>query len=1133
MSTKKIIKPISKWKFVLGLLISLFVVYLAMILYSEAVKPNTESFNNPYTQKEIIKVVESRTIPEKIEERPQVTQIIPEKEYKESEYFYKKNPKAAAEEIIKAQKKGNLPTWYPKGEAPVLSKLVEEGKLPSVVDRVGTEPVVLKGADGIGKYGGTWLRAASSEYDVSVIGWRLAHSRMLRFSPLIEPMVLHIAKSVKMLDNGKVWVVKLRKIKWSDGVPISADDVMFWWNAKYKTKAFGGNGEAPQFMMIAGEYGYVEKIDDMTVKFVFPKQYGSFKYRLARAETMLLPAHYLKKYHPDYGDPIFIKKEMKRFGLASPRQLFEQMGSSLDQFMNPECPVLTPWVIRTYKTQGPYTFIRNPYYFAVDEAGNQLPYIDRVQFDVVSGNMIPILAANGKISMQGRHIKFSDYTDLMSQSKKAGTKIYFWISGDASQWLISPNLNRRIKKDEPSTKWKAKLLGDKRFRQALSLAIDRKKISKAIYYNLAKPGQVEPGPFSSFQSETLKNAYIEYDPEKANKLLDEAWKNHGLDPDERSEGYRTTPDGKLLTFYLTLTEFNGLGPAQFVVDDWKKIGIRCVYRIIGRDLFTKERNSRDFDFIVWDSEGEVMPLLSPRCFIPYNSQSHFALGWSSWAQLGGLYGKDLTDWPGAIPIPKDHPMYKALIAYDKALQATTVKKQKKYLDEVFNIDAENLWTINICRAPPRIIIADADMKNIPEKAVYSTATESPGNTSVETYYFEHPDKSTDKDTIKQLSRIVPWKAYRPSSGESNDNSYTSKILMWIFILIVCFLLILLILKHPFILRRIFIMIPTLLVISICVFTIIQMPPGTFLDYRIMEMEAEGRTQDMIEKQTNEMKDMFHFDDPSWKRYLRWMGFKWFVTFNPNDKGLLQGDMGRSMQTLKSVNQMVGDRVLLTFLISLGTVLLTWLIAIPIGIFSACRKYSKGDYIFTFLGFLGMSIPGFLLAIVFIALTGKTGLFSAQYMVQPYWDISKVIDLLKHIWIPIVIVGVGSTAGMIRVLRANLIDELNKPYVTTARAKGVRPLKLLFKYPVRIAINPFVSGIGAYFPLLISGTSIVAIVLILPTVGPLMLDAFLCQDMNMAGSMLMVLSTLAVLGTLVSDLLLLALDPRIRIGGGSK
>jgi ABC-type dipeptide/oligopeptide/nickel transport system permease component len=247
----------------------------------------------------------------------------------------------------------------------------------------------------------------------------------------------------------------------------------------------------------------------------------------------------------------------------------------------------------------------------------------------------------------------------------------------------------------------------------------------------------------------------------------------------------------------------------------------------------------------------------------------------------------------------------------------------------------------------------------------------------------------------------------------------------------------------------------------------------------------------------------------------------------------------SMDRGRPVNDIVGDRIALTVFIAFGTILLTWAIALPIGIYSAVKQYSLGDYLFTFLGFMGMCIPPFLLALIGMYV-GKvvfgvsvSGLFSSEYGAQPQWDWAKVADLLRHIWLPIAVITVGGTAGMIRVMRGNLLDELRKPYVMTAKAKGLRPLRVLFKYPVRLALNPFVSGIGALFPKLISGGAIVAIVLSLPTVGPLMLNALKMEDMYLAGSMLMVLSMLGVFGTLVSDLLLLWLDPRIRFKGGSK
>jgi ABC-type dipeptide/oligopeptide/nickel transport system permease component len=276
-----------------------------------------------------------------------------------------------------------------------------------------------------------------------------------------------------------------------------------------------------------------------------------------------------------------------------------------------------------------------------------------------------------------------------------------------------------------------------------------------------------------------------------------------------------------------------------------------------------------------------------------------------------------------------------------------------------------------------------------------------------------------------------------------------------------------------------------------------------------------------------------------KQYLRWTGLLWFTTFDAKDTGLLQGDLGRSMELERPVNAVIGDRILLTLVVSVATILLTWVLAVPIGIYSAVRQYSAGDYALTLLGFLGMSVPGFLLALVLMYFSHRlfglapSGLFSPEFATVPGWSWAKFADLLKHLWLPTVVLGLGGTAGMIRVMRANLLDELRKPYVVTARAKGASELRLLLKYPVRLALNPFISGIGNLFPALISGGAIVAIVLSLPLVGPVMVNALMSEDVYLAGSMLMVMSVLSVFGTLVSDLLLLSLDPRIRYEGGAR
>jgi len=302
-----------------------------------------------------------------------------------------------------------------------------------------------------------------------------------------------------------------------------------------------------------------------------------------------------------------------------------------------------------------------------------------------------------------------------------------------------------------------------------------------------------------------------------------------------------------------------------------------------------------------------------------------------------------------------------------------------------------------------------------------------------------------------------------------------------------------------------------------------------------QLETKGEELDM--RKIEDLREMFDLEESLTVRYLNWIGLRWFVTFEEADRGLLQGDMGLSMESQNRVNDVVGDRILLTLAISLGAILFTWLLALPIGVYSAVRQYSAGDYVATFVGFVGMSVPNFLLALILMYLSNLyfgvpiSGLFSAEFAAQSYWNWPKFVDLLKHLWVPVVVLGVTGTAGMIRIMRGNLLDELKKPYVITAMAKGVRPLKLLIKYPVRLALNPFISNLGALFPQLVSGGAIVALVLSLPTVGPLLLRALQMEDMYLAGSMLLVLSTLGIVGTLVSDLLLLILDPRIRMEQG--
>ena len=325
----------------------------------------------------------------------------------------------------------------------------------------------------------------------------------------------------------------------------------------------------------------------------------------------------------------------------------------------------------------------------------------------------------------------------------------------------------------------------------------------------------------------------------------------------------------------------------------------------------------------------------------------------------------------------------------------------------------------------------------------------------------------------------------------------------------------------YILRRVLTMIPTLLVISLLVFVIIQLPPGDYLESHIAELQSQGESVD--EQKIAFLREEYGLDRPFHEQYFFWL------------IGMLQGDFGYSFEYDLPVADVVGDRLFLTVMISVLTIIFTWMIAFPIGIYSATHQYSWGDYGLSFLGFLGLATPNFLLALVMLYLanvyfgTSIGGLMAPEYIDAP-WSLDKLISVLEHLWIPVVVIGTSGTAGMIRRLRANLLDELQKQYVVTGRAKGLPPGKLLRKYPLRIALNFFVADIGNLLPTVISGAEIVAVVMSLPTTGPILLAALQSQDMYLAGSFLMFLALLTVFGVLVSDISLALLDPRIRLQG---
>lgn len=325
----------------------------------------------------------------------------------------------------------------------------------------------------------------------------------------------------------------------------------------------------------------------------------------------------------------------------------------------------------------------------------------------------------------------------------------------------------------------------------------------------------------------------------------------------------------------------------------------------------------------------------------------------------------------------------------------------------------------------------------------------------------------------------------------------------------------------YLVRRLFYAILTVWAVSVVAFVIIQLPPGDYVTAYLAQLSVQGSSLGMAEAAN--LRTYYGLDQPLYYQYYLWLN------------RMFSGDFGFSFEHQKPVTAVIGERLFLTMLLALLSVLFTWVLAIPIGIYSAVRQYSVWDYVFTLLGFIGLAIPNFLLALLIMwigfSVFGLSvgGLFSPTYLSAP-WSWARVWDLVKHLWAPVIILGLAGTAQIMRITRANVLDELRKPYVVTARAKGLSGWRLIVKYPVRIALNPVISMTAYIWPFLVSGSIIVSVVLSLPTVGPILLRSLLSQDMFLAGGIIMLIGLMTVAGTFLSDLLLLWADPRIKLEG---
>ena len=641
----------------------------------------------------------------------------------------------SAEEIAQAIKNNRIhrvaewPADKPRvfHEAPEFAERVKRGELPPVGDRVPEEPLVIIPPDQMGPYGGTWNRYTTGPK--RWLGWRFGYERLIRFDPLGNKYVPNLAKSWETTDDGRTWIIHLRKgVRWSDGHPWTADDIMFWYNdilCNEKVRKADIFLQLSREYMLGGELFKLEKIDDYTIRIRYKVPNGLFLLHMTESGRFRLmhqsPAHYLKKFHPDYCESEEDLERLKQMaikrGLTSAYHLIAHVRDP-DENDDP-MPTLEAWCRdEGYFPGKPTVFKRNPYYWKVDPNGNQLPYIDRFVFHRVSNlETINLKAINGQIGMQSRYIQFTNYAMLMQKayeshlpgSKATPFKILHWIGPNTVR--LTPNQNHK----DPVLR---KLINDKRFRIALSVAINRDDINEVEFSGLGKPRQCAPTKMSPFYSRKYEKAYIQYDPKLANKLLDEM----GL-TERDAKGYRKRPDGKTLRLNLDANEQTGFFDALLLVAQyWRAIGIKSELKIRKRSFWFNRVSARlhDVDAFWFNVRQIPMAHLNPIC--PRDSRAPLGGQWGTWFRTNGKEGEE--------PSPE---MRQVMELWRQIEVTPDPKKQIELFDKIHDLAADNLWYIGLVGEVPIPVVVQDHFRNVPEVSYYDWYSRGPGNTAIECY----------------------------------------------------------------------------------------------------------------------------------------------------------------------------------------------------------------------------------------------------------------------------------------------------------------------------------------------------------------------------------------------------------------
>jgi len=605
-------------------------------------------------------------------------------------------------------------------EAPALAEMVKAGTLPPVDERLPLEPLVHTPVEEVGQYGGTWHRAAVGPADPQLPA-RLTYENWIRWDMNGAAMVPNLMKSWDISEDGTVYTFYMRQgMRWSDGEPFNADDIMFIFNDHWGNEELSPTG-VPSWLTVQGEPVKIDKVDDYTIRLTFTGPNGLFMTLLASANglTMFRCAHYLKQFHINYADKAKLEADAKAAGFEFWYQYYNNKGGDINRTRDEiDLPTIFAWKAKVVAPTSPTVVDRNPYYWKVDTAGNQLPYIDVIEHQIVeNAEVLNLKAIAGELDMQLRHMNFANFPLFQDSKEQGNYRVLQWVRGYITDTVIAPNIAHK----DPVMR---EILGDKRFRWALSHGINREEIIESVYLGMAEPNQVSPLSTSPFYWEEQAKNRLDYDVDAANALLDEM----GL-TNKDAGGYRLRSDGKRLSInYEYAPIFGAWGDiGELLTAQWKQLGVELTVTQEDRTLFYERKQANEHDMGVWTGNGEFNPLIGPRWFLPLDNESIHCVPYADWFNSGGTTGEDP---PAGSDIRKTREIYEEIkITVDP-------DKQKDLWRQILELNKENVFVIGIATAPPELVIVKNNFRNVPDVAVSDWNLLTPGATAPEQYFIK-------------------------------------------------------------------------------------------------------------------------------------------------------------------------------------------------------------------------------------------------------------------------------------------------------------------------------------------------------------------------------------------------------------